>query len=106
MSSGAIPTVFLLVIVPVLGAMLAWVVWSVLKITQPLSITLNEWDLISLQLEEGVEMESSLIGAKYIQKHQRSRSGSFGENYSYKAGENLGYGIPVSWIQNLGDRKN
>lgn len=106
MSPGTFPTIFLLVLVPVVGVMLAWVIWSVVKITQPLTNSMDEWELVSLKAGDEFELESSIVGVRQIQKRQRSRSTGFGDDYSYKAGENMGYGIPVSWIQNIGERKN
>jgi len=106
MSVTTVSIIFLIVIVPVVLAMLGWTIWTVVKICQPSSIARDEWDLLHSQVGEEPELESSLVGVREIQNGRRAASGLLDHDYSYRAGQNMGYGIPVSWIQDLGDRKN
>jgi len=98
--------VFLLVLVPVVLSMLAWTVWSVYKICQPEVNDIDEWELLHLESMNEPELEASIVGVRQIQKRRRDGAKSLGDDYSYMLGQSMGYGIPVSWIQDLGERRN
>lgn len=106
MTVSLISIVFLLVLVPVVLSMLAWTIWSVYKICQPEVNDIDEWELLHLETMSEPILENSIVGVRQIQKRRREGISSFGEDYSYLRGQNMGYGIPVSWIQDLGERRN
>jgi hypothetical protein len=102
------PTLFALfaiIAVPILFFMLTWVVVTACRIFFPEKPQVIERDGVLLRQQASDEGISIPVGAREIKEDQRHLFRSIAEaNYHYERGDSEG--LPVSWFEELHNRRN